>query len=118
MAVGNCAIQAETALNGAANIEHSLIHDCRLLAAFARVTRVLTSGGAADAWSGRTSLAGLVAKERGPVVLAGAGIGESNVRQLIAASGVREIHVGNGARTNGRVDPQRVAALKRAMNAG
>ena len=87
-----------------------------ILADFEQVTRVLTSGGAADALSGRSVLAGLIARGRGPTVLPGAGIGEHNVRELIAATGATEIHAGNGARSQGRLDPARIAALKRAMN--
>lgn len=89
-----------------------------VLAEFGQVARVLTSGGAADAWSGRTVLAGLVARRKGPIVLPGAGINERNVRDLLAATGAKEIHVGDGARSQGRLDRDRVASLKRAMNAG
>lgn len=88
-----------------------------VLGEFGQVTRVLTSGGAADAWSGRTVIAGLVAKRRGPIVLPGAGIHERNVRDLLAVTNAQEIHVGDGVRTQGRLDRERVASLKRAMNA-
>lgn len=88
-----------------------------VLAEFGQVARVLTSGGAADAWSGRTVIAGLVAKRRGPIVLPGAGIHERNVRDLLAVTNAQEIHVGDGVRTQGRLDRERVASLKRAMNA-
>jgi copper homeostasis protein len=86
-----------------------------VLAAFAQVTRVLTSGGAANAWSGRSVLASLIAKGSGPIVLPGAGINERNVRELLAATKAREIHVGDGARRQGRLDRERVASLKRAI---
>ena len=89
-----------------------------VLAEFEQVARVLTSGRAADAWAGRNVIAGLIAKGCGPIVLPGAGIREQNVRDLLAATKAREIHVGDGARTEGRLDRERVASLKRAMDAG
>lgn len=59
----------------------------------AGIARVLTSGGAATAAEGATVLADLV---RGAgsriIVLAGGGIRETNVRDLISVSGVREVH--------------------------
>jgi copper homeostasis protein len=88
-----------------------------VLAEFGQIARVLTSGGAPDAWGGRAVLAGLVAKRSGPIVVPAAGIHEGNVRDLLAATQAREIHVGNGARIGGRIDRERVASLKRAMSA-
>lgn len=87
-----------------------------VLTEFGQVARVLTSGGAADAWSGRAVLADLIAKGSGPIVLPGAGINEQNVRDLIESTKAQEIHVGDGARSKGRLDRERVASLKRAMN--
>jgi copper homeostasis protein len=75
------------------------------------VTRVLTSGQARDAWSGRDVLRRLIAEGTPPTVLAGAGVDADNVVSLLRATGVREVHVGNGARTQGRVDPQKIARL-------
>lgn len=57
------------------------------------IERVLTSGGAADAFVGRAALRTLVdhAGER-LVVLAGGGVRAHNAREIVAASGVVELH--------------------------
>ena len=58
------------------------------------VRRVLTSGGAATAIEGADRLAALVARAGEHLaILAGGGIREDNVRELVRRSGVREIHV-------------------------
>ena len=64
------------------------------------VDRVLTSGGSRSAWEGRDRIADLVrlAGDR-IVIMAGGGISAENVRRLIAATGVREVHVGSHAAT-------------------
>ncbi|MFT7722896.1 MAG: copper homeostasis protein CutC [Roseateles sp.] len=55
--------------------------------------RILTSGGAPAAGAGSARLAALVAQSRGRiVVLAGSGIHADNVRELLRATGVREVH--------------------------
>ena len=58
------------------------------------VHRVLTSGGAPTAIEGAAVLAALVrqAAER-IVVMAGGGVREENVREVVATTGVREVHV-------------------------
>jgi copper homeostasis protein len=60
----------------------------------AGVRRVLTAGGASTAAEGATTLAELV-RHAGSrvVVMAGGGIREHNVRSVVSASGVREVHV-------------------------
>ena len=57
------------------------------------VDRVLTSGGEQNVELGQSMIANLQrqAKDR-IIVMAGAGITENNVRQLVAVTGVREIH--------------------------
>lgn len=58
-----------------------------------RCSRVLTSGGHADAWAGREVLAGLVRQAYGRiVVMPGAGITAVNAATLVAATGARELH--------------------------
>lgn len=58
------------------------------------VTRVLTSGGAQTALEGADTIASLVARAGERLhVLAGGGIREAHARELVARSGVREIHV-------------------------
>ncbi len=60
----------------------------------AGVQRILTSGGAPTAAEGAMVLADLV-RQAGSrvVVMAGGGVREENVRDLVAVSGVREVHV-------------------------
>ena len=58
------------------------------------VERVLTSGGAETALDGAETIAALVARAgRRLAVMAGGGIRETGVRELVRRSGVREIHV-------------------------
>jgi copper homeostasis protein len=57
------------------------------------VSRVLTSGGAPTALEGASAIAALAAQARGRIgIIAGGGIRENNVREVIARTGVREIH--------------------------
>jgi copper homeostasis protein len=58
------------------------------------VTRVLTSGGAANVVEGTASLAALVAQADGRIaVLAGGGVRAANVAALVRDTGVREVHL-------------------------
>jgi len=58
-----------------------------------RVSRVLTSGGAATALAGASVIAALVDQARERIaIMAGGGIREHNVREVIARTGVREVH--------------------------
>jgi copper homeostasis protein len=57
------------------------------------VSRVLTSGGAATALEGASAIAALLAQARDRIaILAGGGIRDHNVRELVALAGVREVH--------------------------
>lgn len=57
------------------------------------VDRVLTSGQAASAYAGRDLLGRLVERAAGQlIVMAGAGVSEENVHDLMHASGVHELH--------------------------
>lgn len=57
------------------------------------VSRVLTSGGAATALAGASVIAALVDQARERIaIMAGGGIREHNVREVIARTGVREVH--------------------------
>jgi copper homeostasis protein len=69
-------------------------HEALDLVAAAGISRVLTSGGASTAANGADTIASLVraAGER-LTVMAGGGIREENVAELVRRSGVREIHV-------------------------
>jgi copper homeostasis protein len=69
-------------------------HEALDTLAAAGVSRVLTSGGASTAAEGADTIASLV-KEAGTrlTVVAGGGIREENVAELVRRSGVREIHV-------------------------
>lgn len=58
------------------------------------VDRVLTSGQAATASDGASTIARLVERAGGRIgILAGGGVNEENAAALVAATGVREIHV-------------------------
>ena len=60
--------------------------------------RVLTSGGHSSASEGATAIAAVVRQSAGRIgVIAGAGVRPENVRQLVAATGVREIHASASA---------------------
>lgn len=70
------------------------------------VRRILTSGGAADAASGAANLARLSALARGRIeIMAGGGIRAENVRDLIRASGVQQVHSAARDRHSGRYGP-------------
>jgi copper homeostasis protein len=57
------------------------------------VSRVLTSGGAATALEGASVIADLVEQARDRIaIIAGGGVREHNVDELIARTGVREVH--------------------------
>ena len=57
------------------------------------VRRVLTSGGAATAWQGRVLLRELVERAAGRIeVLAGGGVRDEHLAELVAATGVEQVH--------------------------
>ena len=57
------------------------------------VTRVLTSGGAPTAFEGSARLRALVAQSAGRIaILAGGGVRESNVSDVVLLTGVSEVH--------------------------
>lgn len=57
------------------------------------VSRVLTSGGAPTALEGASAIADLVDRARDRIaIIAGGGVREHNVRELIVRTGVREVH--------------------------
>lgn len=73
------------------------------------VERVLTSGQAAEAEHGLALLGDLVSRAGGRIgVLAGGGIRAGNVRRIVAATGVSEVHSTGGAAGIGAL----VAALQ------
>jgi copper homeostasis protein len=72
------------------------------------VERILTSGGAPTAAEGASTLARLVERSGSRVVvMAGGGVREENVRQLVSRSGVREVHVRLTRLTRGESPPAR-----------
>jgi copper homeostasis protein len=76
------------------------------------VSRVLTSGGAATALAGTHAIAALVGRARGRIaIMAGGGVREQNVRDVIARTGVREVHTRflDEAEMRGLVDAVRTA---------
>jgi copper homeostasis protein len=59
----------------------------------AGVARVLTAGGRGSAWAGRDTLARLVTRAGERVTMvAGGGVRGDHVRELVAVTGIREVH--------------------------
>ena len=56
--------------------------------------RILTSGGAASAWEGAETLAGLMAAGNRVVIVPGAGIHAGNIAEVARRTGAREFHSG------------------------
>ena len=57
------------------------------------VDRVLTSGGTPDAWTGRETLKRLQSEYGNEItILAGSGVNENNVRELMTYTGVHQVH--------------------------
>ena len=80
------------------------------------IDRVLTSGGAPTAAEGSDAIASLVQRVGDRlVVMAGGSITASNVGELVAATGVREVHVRGAARVESAMRHRReVVSLSRA----
>ena len=57
------------------------------------IDRILTSGGASDAYSGKQTIAEMVAKAAGRIsIMAGCGVTAANATAIAAATGIHEIH--------------------------
>jgi copper homeostasis protein len=97
---------------------HALSAAYAVLAALPQVARVLTAGGASTAWEGRSLLRELSYGNTAPVVIAAGGIDSNNVSRIVEFSRVREVHVGRGARIDGRVDAGRVRQLAALLAKG
>lgn len=67
------------------------------LAEIPLIERILTSGGHADAFAGRHAIADMAGRT-GLSIIPGGGVTLHNVAQLVAETGVQEIHVGTAAR--------------------
>ena len=80
------------------------------------IDRVLTSGGAPTAAAGIGTIASLVQRAGGRmIVMAGGSITASNVGEIVAATGVREVHVRGAARVTSAMRHRReVVSLSRA----
>jgi copper homeostasis protein len=71
------------------------------------VTRILTSGGEPTALAGAERLRSLVERAAGRVqVMAGGGVNATNAAEVLAASGVRQVHIG----ASGPMDDCSIAA--------
>ena len=88
------------------------------LAGIDGVERVLTSGGARTAWEGRNWLRDLSCGNTLPIVLGAGGIDEETLPNLLRFTGIREVHVGRGARTDGRIDARKVERLTQLLAGG
>jgi copper homeostasis protein len=90
---------------------HNLSASYAALAGIPRVQRVLTAGGASSAWDGRKWLRELSYGNTIPSVIACGDIHAGNVHDIMRFAGVREVHVGRGARTDGKLDPSKIEQL-------
>jgi copper homeostasis protein len=83
----------------------------------AGVARVLTSGGAPTAIEGADAIAALVARAAGRLtVLAGGGVREAHVAELVRRSGVREVHVrGTRLARTAMASPNGAVRLRKAL---
>ncbi len=83
----------------------------------AGVSRVLTSGGAATALEGTSTIALLVDQARSRItVMAGGGIRENNVREIIASTGVSEVHARISSRAHSATeDSSRTVRLRKPL---
>jgi copper homeostasis protein len=82
----------------------------------AGVQRVLTSGGAPTALEGADQIARLVdLAEQRIVVMAGGGIREGNIREVIARTRVREVHAGISSTTRSRSAPAKGVRLRKSF---
>lgn len=86
------------------------------LAGIEGVRRVLTSGSGKTAWEGRVSLQELACGNTVPTVIAAGGIDADNIAGVVQFTGVREVHVGRGARTGRAIDPQKIERLNRLLS--
>jgi copper homeostasis protein len=84
---------------------------------YPEVDTVLTSGGQLTALEGAWVIAQMVTAGKthhNAMVLAGSGITPDNAGDIIDRTGVAQIHVGSGARTNGVLDPEKLKQLLKA----
>jgi len=80
---------------------------------------LLTSGQKVTAWEGRELIRDLVKKSGKKIgIIAGAGVDRTNAKELLEATGVREIHVARGVRNpiNGQVEAAVVKSLNGLVN--
>ncbi|QDU57365.1 copper homeostasis protein CutC [Aeoliella mucimassa] len=75
------------------------------------VTRVLTTGGAANAIDGADSLGRLVAQSNGRIeVMPGGGVTAANVAQIVTLTGCQQVHAGAATSAQDESIPPEVAA--------
>lgn len=80
------------------------------------IPRVLTSGGAQTALEGAEALRQLVAQAGDRIrILAGGGLRENNVQELVRRTGAREVHTKLKERAHEEVDQKRVRAFVNAV---
>jgi copper homeostasis protein len=85
------------------------------LAGIEGVVRVLTAGGAANAWEGRARLRELGYGNTVPTVVAGGGIDPENLNDLVEYTRVREVHMYSGARTDGKIDGRKIRRVMKIL---
>jgi copper homeostasis protein len=118
-AADGLAVTFHRAFDEARNLPQAL----DVLLGFDAVTNVLTSGGKPSVLQAETTIRALVQQAAGShcTVLAGAGLTVDAVAGFVEATQVEAVHFGSGVRIGGQglaqVDPQKVAAVRAALDA-
>lgn len=86
------------------------------LAGIDGVQRILTTGGAPTAWDGREQLRELCSGNTVPAILGAGAIEAANLPALIQFTGLREVHVARGARTDGKIDANKIQQLSTLLH--
>lgn len=99
-------------------IDHTADPDRALANLIGLADRVLCSGMAESAWEGRDTLRDWVGRYGVQITVAvGGGVTLENIAALARYTGAPEMHVGSAARTGGRIDPDKIYALREALGA-
>ncbi len=87
-----------------------------LLSRYPAIRKILTSGGKSSVLDAKEEIAELakLSEGRSLAILAGSGLGVETLDEFIRQTQVREVHMGNGVRRNGRalepIDPDQLRA--------
>ncbi len=99
----------------ALDVSTDIFSSYRELLDYPEVDYVLTSGGMDTAFAGAETIKQMLAlkgERNNCSILAGCGITPSNALDVMKATGVEQIHVGSGVRTNGQLDEDKLKKLR------